>query len=134
MGVGYSSLLWFQDVLRLACATRALGVILSPTQIATLSMLAMLGGLVPSLAGLGPVEGGLLAGLMAFGIDLQTAAAVTAIERAISYGFSTIRGAGDRADGRTIAMGVVRWRSAAGRYARNLSADGPPPLVGIDRA
>ena len=93
MGVGYSSLLWFQDVLRLACATRALGVILSPTQIATLSMLAMLGGLVPSLAGLGPVEGGLLAGLMAFGIDLQTAAAVTAIERAISYGFSTTAGA-----------------------------------------
>jgi uncharacterized membrane protein YbhN (UPF0104 family) len=93
VGVGYSSLLWFQDVLRLTCATRALGISLSPTRIATLSMLAMLGGLVPSLAGLGPVEGGLLAGLMAFGIDLQTAAAITAIERAISYGFSTGAGA-----------------------------------------
>ena len=55
---------------------------LSPTQIATLSMLAMLGGVVPAIAGLGPVEGGLVAGLMAFGVDLPTAAAVTALERA----------------------------------------------------
>jgi uncharacterized membrane protein YbhN (UPF0104 family) len=110
-GVGYSSLLWFQDVLRLTCATRALGVSLSPTRIATLSMLAMLGGLVPSLAGLGPVEGGLLAGLMAFGIDLQTAAAITAIERAISYGFSTGAGALVIAlmGGRSL-WGVVRGR------------------------
>ena len=53
----------------------------------------MLGGLVPAIAGLGPVEGGLVAGLMAFGVDLPTAAAVTALERAISYGFSTSAGA-----------------------------------------
>jgi hypothetical protein len=31
--------------------------------------------------------------LMAFGVDLPTAAAVTALERAISYGFSTSAGA-----------------------------------------
>ena len=92
-GVGYSSLLWLQDLLRLACATLAFGVVLSPTQIATLSVLAMLGGVVPAIAGLGPVEGGLIAGLMAFGVDLPTAAAVTALERAISYGFSTSAGA-----------------------------------------
>lgn len=91
-GVGYSSLLWFQDVLRLTCATRAFGVILAPTQIATLSILAMLGGVVPAIAGFGPVEGGLVAGLIAFGVDLPTAAAVTALERAISYGFSTAAG------------------------------------------
>ncbi|HEV2986311.1 MAG TPA: hypothetical protein VGX46_18065, partial [Vicinamibacterales bacterium] len=59
----------------------------------TLSILAMLGGLVPGVAGLGPVEGGLVAGLMAFGVDLPTAAAVTTLERAISYGFSTSAGA-----------------------------------------
>jgi uncharacterized protein (TIRG00374 family) len=92
-GVGYSSLLWLQDFLRLACATLAFGVVLSPTKIATLSILAMLGGVVPAIAGLGPVEGGLVAGLMAFGVDLPTAAAVTALERAISYGFSTSAGA-----------------------------------------
>jgi uncharacterized membrane protein YbhN (UPF0104 family) len=92
-GVGYSTLLWLQDFLRLACATLAFGVVLSPTKIATLSVLAMLGGVVPAIAGLGPVEGGLIAGLMAFGVDLPTAAAVTALERAISYGFSTSAGA-----------------------------------------
>jgi uncharacterized membrane protein YbhN (UPF0104 family) len=92
-GVGYSSLLWLQDVFRLTCVTRAFFVVLAPTQIATLSMLAMLGGAVPAIAGLGPVEGGLMAGLVAFGVDLPTAAAVTALERAISYAFSTSAGA-----------------------------------------
>jgi uncharacterized membrane protein YbhN (UPF0104 family) len=103
-GVGYSTLVWIQDVLRLTCATLAFGVALSPTQIATLSMLAMLGGMVPAVAGLGPVEGGLVAGLMAFGVDLPTAAAVTALERAISYGFSTATGA--------VVMALAGGRSA----------------------
>jgi len=92
-GVGYSSALWLQDFLRLSCVTLAFGVALSSTQIATLCVLAMLGGVVPGVAGLGPVEGGLIAGLMAFGVDLPTAAAITALERAISYGFSTSAGA-----------------------------------------
>ena len=110
-GVGYSSMLWLQDVLRLMCATLAFGIVLSPTKIATLSIVAMLGGLLPSLAGLGPVEGGLVAGLMAFGIDLPTAAAVTALERAISYGFSTATGA------MVIALvgGRSVWNSVRGR-------------------
>ena len=110
-GVGYSSLLWLQDFLRLGCATLAFGVVLSPTKIATLSIVAMLGGLAPSLAGLGPVEGGLVAGLMAFGVDLPTAAAVTALERAISYGFSTAAGAV------VIALmgGRSVWTTARGR-------------------
>ena len=71
----------------------------------------MVGGLVPSLAGLGPVEGGLVAGLMAFGVDLPTAAAVTALERAISYGFSTSTGA------LVIAMlgGRSLWSTVRGR-------------------
>jgi uncharacterized membrane protein YbhN (UPF0104 family) len=111
-GVGYSVLLWLQDVLRLTCVTLAFGVVLSPTKIATLSMLAMLGGLVPAIAGLGPVEGGLVAGLMAFGADLPTAAAVTALERVISYGFSTSTGA------IVIAWlgGRSMWSVVRGRY------------------
>ena len=92
-GMGYSLLLGFQDVLRLMCACLAFGVVLSPTMIATLSILTMIGGLVPSIGGLGPVEGSLVAGLVAFGIDLPTAAAITAAERLISYGFSTLSGA-----------------------------------------
>jgi uncharacterized membrane protein YbhN (UPF0104 family) len=39
------------------------------------------------------VEGGLVTGLIAFGVDVPTSAAVTAVERAISYGFSTSAGA-----------------------------------------
>jgi len=110
-GVGYSSALWLQDFLRLTCVTLAFGVALSTTQIATLCVLAMLGGVVPGVAGLGPVEGGLVAGLMAFGVDLPTAAAVTALERAISYGFSTSAGA------IVIAMmgGRSVWRAARER-------------------
>ena len=110
-GVGYSSLLWLQDFLRLTCATLAFGVTISPTRIATLSIIAMLGGLVPAVAGLGPIEGGLVVGLMAFGVDLPTAAAVTALERAISYGFSTAAGA------LVIAWlgGKSAWRAARGR-------------------
>jgi hypothetical protein len=92
-GVGYSMLLWLQDFGRLACAGLAFGVRLSPTRVATLSMLAMLGGLIPTVGGVGAVEGGLVAGLVAFGIDAPTAAAITAVERAISYGFSTAAGA-----------------------------------------
>ena len=102
-GVGYASLVWLQDVLRLTCVTLAFGVVLSPTQIATLSILAMLGGIVPAIAGLGPVEGGLVAGLLAFGVDLPTAAAVTALERAISYAFSTSAG--------VIVIGLIGGRS-----------------------
>jgi uncharacterized membrane protein YbhN (UPF0104 family) len=118
-GVGYSSLLWLQDVLRLTCATLAFGVVLSPTKIATLSMLAMLGGVVPAVAGLGPVEGALVAGLMAFGVDLPTAAAITALERAISYGFSTSAGAV------VIALlgGRSLWNAARDRQAPDNDAD-----------
>lgn len=92
-GVGYSTILWLQDVLRITCAALAVGVTLSPAKIAALSMLAMIGGLLPSLGGIGPVEGGLVGGLVAFGVDLPTAAAVTAVERAVSFGFSTAAGA-----------------------------------------
>ena len=92
IGIGLSGLVFLQDVLRIACAALAFGVSLPPTKIAVLSLVALIGGLAPSLGGFGPVEGGLVAGLMAFGVDLPTAAAITAAERLISYGFSTSAG------------------------------------------
>jgi uncharacterized membrane protein YbhN (UPF0104 family) len=118
-GVGYSSLLWLQDFLRLTCVTLAFDVRLSPTKIATLCVVAMLGGVLPGIAGLGPVEGGLVAGLMAFGVDLPTAAAVTALERGISYGFSTASG------GVVIALlgGRSMWSHARARQAPDSEAD-----------
>jgi uncharacterized membrane protein YbhN (UPF0104 family) len=93
VGAGYSALMWLQDFLRLGAAALAFGVVLPPTKIAALSILAMLGGLVPTVGGLGAVEGGLMAGLVAFGVDVPTAAAITAVERAVSYVFSTVAGA-----------------------------------------
>jgi uncharacterized membrane protein YbhN (UPF0104 family) len=92
IGVGLSGLVFLQDVLRISCAALAFGVSLPPTKIAVLSIVSLIGGLAPSLGGFGPVEGGLVAGLMAFGVDLPTAAAITAAERLISYGFSTSAG------------------------------------------
>ena len=91
-GVGYSALLWVQDVVRLACAGLAVGVHLSPTQAAMLAVSTIVGGLVPTIGGLVVVEGGLVAGLVAFGVDLPTAMAATAVERSISFGFSTVAG------------------------------------------
>ncbi|MCU1382161.1 MAG: hypothetical protein JWL71_858 [Acidobacteria bacterium] len=118
-GVAFSSLLWLQDYLRLTCVTLAFGVALAPTQIAALCIVAMLGGAVPGVAGLGPVEGGLVAGLVAFGVDVPTAAAITALERIISYGFSTSAGA--------VVIGFVGgaplWKAARGRYAPESEAD-----------
>ncbi len=92
IGIGLSGLVFLQDVLRISCAALAFGVSLPPTKIAVLSIVSLVGGLAPSLGGFGPVEGGLVAGLMAFGVDLPTAAAITAAERLISYGFSTSAG------------------------------------------
>jgi hypothetical protein len=90
-GVGYSSLLWLQDFLRLVCVTLAFGVVLSPTKIATLSMLAMLGGVVPAIAGLGQSKA---SDRRADGVRDRSAhgRGVTALG-AISYGFSTSAGA-----------------------------------------
>ncbi len=92
VAIGLSGLVFLQDALRIACAALAFGVSLPPTELAVLSLVSLVGGLAPSIGGLGPVEGGLVAGLMAFGVDLPTAAAITAAERLISYGFSTSAG------------------------------------------
>lgn len=123
-GVGYSTLLWLQDFGRLACATLAFGVFLSPTRIATLSILAMLGGLVPTVGGVGAVEGGLVAGLVAFGVDVPSATAITALERAISFGFSTVAGAVVVA----LLGGRSLWVSVRSRALRESS---PDPAVGV---
>jgi uncharacterized membrane protein YbhN (UPF0104 family) len=116
-GVALSTLLWIQDVLRLTCAALAFGVALSPTAIATLAVVAMIGGIVPGIGGLGPVEGGLVGTLLAFGVDLPTAVAITSAERAISFGFSTASGATVIA----LSGGGAVWRAARTRsldYAR----------------
>ncbi|HEX7139284.1 MAG TPA: lysylphosphatidylglycerol synthase transmembrane domain-containing protein [Vicinamibacterales bacterium] len=91
-GVALASSMWVLDLLRLACATRAVGIALPIDQLAALSMVAMLGGLVPGVAGLGPVEAALVTALLTFGVSPAAAVAATAVERAVSYGFSTMAG------------------------------------------
>jgi hypothetical protein len=66
----------------------------------------------------GPVEGGLVAAA-GLGVDLPTAAAITALERVISYGFSTSAGAVAIA----LLGGGSVWNTVRGRYAPDSDAD-----------
>jgi len=86
------SLLWLQDLLRLQVVAHACGVHLSLQQTAVLSVLAIAGGLVPTVGGLGAVEGSLTAGLVLFGVPLSTAMAVALLERSISFVLATAVG------------------------------------------
>ncbi len=90
--VGLSSIVWLQDVVRLMIVAAAFGVPLTVSQGATLSVLTIAGGMLPTMGGVGAIEGGLVAGLVMCGVGLETAAAITAVERTISYGLATLAG------------------------------------------
>ena len=90
--VGLGMAIWVEDLFRLMAVAAALDVRLGLPQASALCVMMVVGGLVPTLGGLGAVEGGLVGVMLAFGIDLQTAIAITAVERAISYAFSTLAG------------------------------------------
>lgn len=88
-GLGFSALVWVEDVLRLMAVGRAFDIPLSAPQGAALVVVGVFGGFVPTFGGLGAVEGGLVGLLLLFNVPLETAIAITSLERAISYGFST---------------------------------------------
>lgn len=90
--IGYSTLVWVQDFVRLMVVAAAFRVMLSPSQAATLSLVTLFCGLIPSIGGVGPTEGGLTTALHLFGVPLETALAITLLERAISYVLSTCAG------------------------------------------
>ena len=90
--LGWSTLMWLEDVLRIVAVGQAFDIGFTWPQAAALAVIGVLGGLAPTLGGVGVVEGGLVAGLVMFGLPLDRALAVTALERAISYGFSTCAG------------------------------------------
>lgn len=89
-----SAAIWMLDVMRLRAAAAAVGAPVTLVQAALLSAITVVAGLVPSVGGLGVIEGGLVGGLVACGVAPTDAAAITAIERSISYGLATIAGAG----------------------------------------
>ena len=116
-----SCFLWALDSFRIWLVAAALQVPLSGWQAVPLSMVVLLGGLFPTIGGLGAVEGGLTAALCLFGARLEQALAVTALERGISYVLAT--GAG----GALLAAlgGGSLWRAARGKGAAAQSGEDP---------
>jgi uncharacterized membrane protein YbhN (UPF0104 family) len=91
--LGCSMVVWIQDVARITFVAAAFGVFLTPSQAATLTSIRLLSGLVPIPGGVGVTEGSAIAALVWFGTPLETATAITIVERAILYGCGTAIGA-----------------------------------------
>jgi uncharacterized membrane protein YbhN (UPF0104 family) len=90
--LGWSAAIWAQDLARLAVVAAAFGVKLDVFQLAVLAVVSVVGGLVPTIGGLGAIEGGMTAALVFFGVPTELAIAITLFERAISYVLSTCAG------------------------------------------
>jgi uncharacterized membrane protein YbhN (UPF0104 family) len=91
--VGCSLVIWSLDVTRIILVGAAFSVRLTPSQGATISLLRLGSGLVPIPAGIGVVDGALVAGFIWLGLSSTTAAALAIVERAIVYGWGTLLGA-----------------------------------------
>lgn len=91
---GWSIGVWALDATRVWLIAGIFHAQLSPAQAAALSAITIVAGLVPTVGGLGVTEGGLMVGLLAFGVPSSAAIAITAVERSISYGLATLAGAG----------------------------------------
>ncbi len=87
-----AALAWLADLVRLSLIAHAFGVALDVPQAALLVVTIIVGSLVPTVGGLGAVEGGLAAALVWFGAPTDRALAITVTERAISYWLSTAAG------------------------------------------
>lgn len=92
--VGYATAAQAETLLRQIVVAAAFGLPLSLTQSATVTALSIAGGLVPTVGSVGAVEGSMVAGLMLCGATADAAVAITLVERVISYGLSTLLGAG----------------------------------------
>jgi uncharacterized membrane protein YbhN (UPF0104 family) len=91
-GTAWATLSWLETAIRLMVVAAALGVRLTPAQGAALTVFSIVGGFVPTIGSLGAIEGSLMAGLLLFGVPATTATAITLVERAITYAFSTAAG------------------------------------------
>jgi uncharacterized membrane protein YbhN (UPF0104 family) len=87
-----SGTIWLLDVARIRIVAAAFGAPLGVAQTAALSAITIVAGWVPTVGGLGAVEGGLMAGLVGFGVPGAEAVAIVAVERAISFGVGTALG------------------------------------------
>jgi uncharacterized membrane protein YbhN (UPF0104 family) len=91
-GTAWATLAWLETAIRLMVVAAALGVRLTVPQGAALTVFSIVGGFVPTIGSLGAIEGSLMAGLLLFGVPAATATAITVVERAITYAFSTAAG------------------------------------------
>jgi glycosyltransferase 2 family protein len=91
--IAYASLAQAETIVRQIAVAAAFGLPLTVAQSATVTALSIAGGLVPTVGSVGAIEGSLVAGLMMCGATADTAVAITIVERAISYGLSTVLGA-----------------------------------------
>ena len=84
---------WMQDVSRILIICATFSVTLTPFQAATLTLIRLTSTIVPVPAGIGVADGAMVAGLVWFGVPVETAGAIAILERAILYGWSTLLGA-----------------------------------------
>jgi hypothetical protein len=108
-----SGAIWLLDIVRLRTVAAAFHAPIGMAQAAALAAITIVAGWVPTIGGLGAVEGGLVAGLIAFGIPPAQAIAVAAVERAISYGVATLAGFGAL----SALGGRAVWEAMRGRGA-----------------
>jgi hypothetical protein len=91
----FSVTLWTISVLRLFIIFRALGYAPSISMITLAATVPWVVGLLPLLpGGLGTVDAALVSVFLIFGVPFEIALSAALIERAISFVFSTIAGAG----------------------------------------
>ncbi|HKB11945.1 MAG TPA: lysylphosphatidylglycerol synthase transmembrane domain-containing protein [Vicinamibacterales bacterium] len=91
--VAYASLAQLETLVRQIAVAAAFGLPLTFVQSATITAFTIAGGFVPTVGSVGAIEGSMVAGLMMCGATADTAVAITLVERAISYGLSTVLGA-----------------------------------------
>src|SRR5262249_11750798 len=88
-----SLMIWSLDLARIMLVGRAVGGRFVPGQGAAVSFLRLGSGLAPVPAGIGVVDGALVAGFLWLGLPVSTAAALAIVERAIVFGWGTGLGA-----------------------------------------
>ena len=94
VAVAVSAAIWILDVVRLRLVAAAFDAPVSFAQTATLTAVTIVAGLVPTIGGLGVIEGGLVAALIGLGVAPADAVAITIVERSMSYGIATVAGLG----------------------------------------
>lgn len=116
LAIVFASLAQVETIARQIVIAAAFGLPLTITQAATVTVMGIVGGFVPTVGSIGAIDGSLVAGLMLCGATGETATAITVAERAISYGVSTGLGA--------IALGILGGRGLLAMTATGRRSSG----------